>query len=285
MKVFLADTNFHEKNKKGFVRMVQHLGWTFVSSIEEADLVYSPNKPMDASKYPSKRFLFGPHFGVYPQVIPQIRSINNIYNNAIYIQPSLWVASLFQLRLHTIPVQQLAFPVDTEAFTNTNRRVLENSVLNYTKVMLYCKKRDPALFAVAKQFLEKKGYDVVEFNYGSYKEDFFKKALETVSCALWIGCHESQGFAFQETLASDVPICVWNVVSLQDEWGGGRPNIPATTCGYWSPMCGEVFYHANELEGCWNTFQSKLHMYQPREFVLKELSVEACAARLDKMLH
>ena len=181
-------------------------------------------------------------------------------------------------------MQQLAFPVDTYSFTDVNRLVLENSVLNYSKVMLYCKRRDPTLFAYAKQFLEKKGYDIVEIVYGSYKEDFFKRALQTVSCALWIGCHESQGFAFQETLASDVPICVWNVKSLKDEWGGGTPDIPATTCGYWSPQCGEVFYEKEELEGCWNLFQSKLYMYKPREFVLKELSVEACSARLDKML-
>lgn len=277
MKVFLADDRFHGKNKEGFLHMVNHLGWTY-SSFDEADVVYSPNKPIDPSKYPSKTFLFGPHFGVYPQVLSQIKTIQTIHNNAFYIQPSLWVTSLFQLRLHTIPVKQLAFPVDIDRFTNTNRTPQENTV------MLYCKRRDPSLFAYGKEFLQKQRFEVVEIVYGNYKEEDFIKTLQTVSCALWIGCHESQGFALGETLASDVPVCVWNVKSLQEEWGGGRPDIPATTCAYWSPMCGEVFYEKEELEECWRTFQSKLHLYRPREFVLKELSVEACAERLNKMI-
>ena len=282
MKVYIADPHFHEKNKQGLYRMIQHLGWTVTNLLLEADVVYSPNAPLNVEQYPSKRFLFGPHFGVYPQVLPQIQRINGMYNNAIYLQPSLWVTNLFQMRLHTIPVKQLAFPIDMDKFKPKAPK--EPTVLLYSKVMLYCKRRDPALFEYAKQFLEKKGYDVVEIKYGSYKEADFLKALQTVSCALWIGCHESQGFAFGETLASGVPICVWNVTSLQDEWGGGRPDIPATTCAYWSPLCGEVFYTKEELEPTWQTFQTKLSQYRPREFVQKELSVEACAERLQKIL-
>ena len=283
MKFYITDPHFHEKNKEGIYRMVKYLGWTLVNSFDDADVVYCPNSPLDPAKYPSKRFLFGPHFGVYPQVLPTIQSINAMCNNAVYIQPSSWVVNLFQMRLHTIPVKQLAFPVDTDKFCG-RVKTSEPPVLLYTKVILYCKKRDPTLFQEARNFLEKKGYDVIEFQYGCYKEADFIKALQTASCALWIGCHESQGFALGETLASDIPVCVWNVLSLKDEWGGNRPDIPATTCAYWSPLCGEVFYKKEELESTWNRFQSKLNVYRPREFVLKELSVEACAERLRKIL-
>ena len=41
-------------------------------------------------------------------------------------------------------------------------------------------------------------------------------ALKQARFCIWIGRHESQGFAFQECLASNVPILVWDVQSMKD---------------------------------------------------------------------
>ena len=46
-----------------------------------------------------------------------------------------------------------------------------------------------------------------------YQESDFADAISKAPYAIWIGRHESQGFAFQETLSSDTPIFVIDVNS------------------------------------------------------------------------
>ena len=84
-----------------------------------------------------KKFIFGPHFSVFPD--NRLFIINNQYNNAIYIQPSDWAAKTWiNMKANTIlPIKPFAFPVDTERF--------KPSIHNYIKhqVFIYFKARDP----------------------------------------------------------------------------------------------------------------------------------------------
>ena len=49
------------------------------------DIIYSPAIPINSSQYPNTRFLFGPHFSVYPD--NKLMTINNKFNNSIYLLP------------------------------------------------------------------------------------------------------------------------------------------------------------------------------------------------------
>lgn len=100
--------------------------------------------------------------------------------------------------------------------------------------------------------------------------------LKTVKFAVWIGSHESQGFAFQETLASNVPILLWDVTSMKDEFGSYQQyttkNLYATTATHWSSECGERILRAYELESALSTIQRRLDKYTPREFILSRVA-------------
>ena len=88
MKILIIG-RFHHKNEHFFRRLRGKFGgWNFkngsVNDIRNYDVVYMPNNPINTSKYPNKKFIFGPHFSVFPN--QKLRRINNVYKNCVYIQ-------------------------------------------------------------------------------------------------------------------------------------------------------------------------------------------------------
>ena len=70
MKVLIVGT-FHHKNKEGLERLLKYLNYDYkfvnnLNDINNYDIIFSPCHPIDASKYPDKKFIFGPHFSVFP---------------------------------------------------------------------------------------------------------------------------------------------------------------------------------------------------------------------------
>jgi hypothetical protein len=121
-------------------------------------------------------------------------------------------------------------------------------------------------------------YTVVE--YGSYSDANFKNALMDTKFVVWVGRHESQGFAFQETLAMNVPILVWDVRTMCEEIGSnGNPaysdgTLDATVASYWSDECGIKFYDASEFSGKFDEMMGRYTEFEPRKFVERELSLD-----------
>jgi len=108
--------------------------------------------------------------------------------------------------------------------------------------------------------------------------------LQNSKFGIWLGRHESQGFALEEALSCNVPLLVWNVTSMNQEYGLNYPDIKATTIPYWDERCGEYFYDFEELDNTFNLFISKLDTYKPREYVLENLSVEVCQEKFIDLL-
>ena len=292
MKLLIVD-NFHHKNMKGLEMVCRHLKWDYTyksgnmdeieKEIPNYDIIYFPVRPYDPSRYSTKQFIFGPHFSVFPD--NRLFIINNQYNNAIYIQPSEWAAKTWiNMKANTIlPIKPFAFPVDTELFKPSIHKSIKH------KVFIYFKARDPnELKFVEKMLLKLNSNDIVEYKVFDYRkrynEDDYLSWLKECKYGIWIGCHESQGFALEEALSCDVPLLVWNVNSMNQEHGSRYADIPATSISYWDDRCGEFFYKDIEFVEKYNEFISKLSTYKPRKFVLENLSADVCGKRLDKLV-
>ena len=97
-----------------------------------------------------------------------------------------------------------------------------------------------------------------------------------------MGRHESQGFAIEEAMSCNVPLLVWDSVYMSQEQGYNYPNIPCTSIPYWDSRCGETFYKKEDLEKTFDIFITKL--YQPREYIMEQLSLEKCSKNLVSLL-
>ena len=161
MKPLLITENLHHKNSHGLKMMLtqNNIPYKFgsINDINDYEYIYSPNNPINIDKYPNKKFLFGPHFSVFPD--HKLQQLNNQHKNAYYIQPSQWAADVWinkGAEKH-LPIKPFAFPVDTEQFQPNN--------CERTEVFLYHKRRHPKELEQVKYFLKSKQIDYHFFDY------------------------------------------------------------------------------------------------------------------------
>ena len=282
MKFLILDLSFHIKNKNGLIAVMNYLQWTYhfgnINDINNYDVIYSPNYPVDPSNYPTKKFIFGPHFSVFPN--HKMNLINNKYTNAIYIQPSKWAADVWiNMGVKHIPIKYMPFPVNTNLFSPSN----EN---NKNSVFIYFKSRKIDELNFLKQFLNHKNIEYKIFDYRiKYQESDYIDYLKKSKYGIWLGRHESQGFALQEALSTNIPLLVWDVKSMNQEEGYNYPEIFGTVIPYWDNQCGEFFYTKEEFECKYIEFMNKLNTYEPRQFILENLSVEKCSEKLVNLIN
>jgi hypothetical protein len=91
--------------------------------------------------------------------------------------------------------------------------------------------------------------------------------------------HETQGMAYQEALASNVPILAWdNGFWLDPLWRRvAERRIPASSVPFFSPDCGERFADITEFEPALDRFLERLPVLQPRKYVINNLSFSQSA--------
>ena len=122
-----------------------------------------------------------------------------------------------------------------------------------------------------------------------YDEKDFLTQLKNSKYGIWLGRHESQGFALEETLSCDVPLLVWNVKLREQEWSKRYvyKNVKSsvTTIPYWDKTCGEYFYNSNELEETFDIFIKNIDTYEPRKFILNNLSQERCSEKWNTFIN
>ena len=284
MKILFINSGIHHKNlhfilncKKIQVHTIHNVNEINNYNLDDYDAVYSPCDPIDVSKYPNTKFIFGPQFSVFPDnKLACIKSKNSVYNLL-----SDWVINCWSkyTLCENLKLIKLPFGVDTERFKNTKTFHEKN------KVLLYFKHRSPTELYNIEKFLKEKSIDYTIFSYDQkYNENDYISYLQETKFGIWLDAHESQGFALQEALSINVPLLVWNVTSMNQEFGQNYNNIPSTTIPYWDERCGEYFYNLEDLEKTYNLFLSKLESYKPREFILENLSFEVCEDKLIKTI-
>jgi len=289
MKVLFLNHSIHPKNLIS-IQNYKNINFTTVSDISDVreeelkytDAIYSPGTYIDVKKYKDCKFIFGPHLSVLPNNVEATEMIKGV--NSIYIQPSQWVVDAWKtyrvadnLVCNNLNIETLPFGVDTEKFKNSN----DIARTNKTDVFLYIKSRHNYDTTVITRFLQKRNINFKIFSYRQkYSEDDYIEYLKHSKYGIWLGIHESQGFALEEALSCDVPLFVWSVVSMNQEADYTYPNIPATTIPYWDQRCGEYFHSETELEEKFDLFLSRLDTYKPREYVVENLSFEVCEKKM-----
>jgi hypothetical protein len=164
--------------------------------------------------------------------------------------------------------------VETEKFKDI-KPILEREL-----VFVYYKLRIPEELYFVESFLKSKNINYRIFSYTHrYDENEYLNYLKNSKYGIWLGRHESQGFALEESLSCNVPLLVWDVLSMNQEYGQHYSDIPATVIPYWDERCGEFFYDAEDLEKTFGIFMSKINDYKPREYILENLSLEVCENR------
>jgi len=239
-------------------------------NLAEFDCVYSPSSPVDVSKYPGVRFVFGPHFSVFPdQRLSMIRSPRTSYMVLSRWNQEVWKSAAICDGLDLVAIP---FGVDTTRFCEAV------PIQQRNQFFIYFKSRHPEELRIIEQIFRSNGmHNYKVFHYEQkYSEVEYLDALQKSKYGIWIGRHESQGFALEEALSCNVPLLVWDVQSMNQEYGQRYADIPATTIPYWDSRCGEVCYDIHDFVTKMNLFIANIESYQPRKYVLENLSIDHC---------
>jgi hypothetical protein len=276
----------HIKNLNGFKKICQYLNMNYkigeISDIESSHIIFSPSYPIDIRSFKDwekKIWIFGPHFSVFPN--EKLININFKNNNLFYIMPSKWCVDLWNNFNININILSIPFPVDMDRFNG----ILER---NTDEIVIYYKNRNPNDLVYITNYLNNKGLNnLIIFDYKKgYKEEYFMEVISRAKFGIVIVASESQGFAIEEMMSSNLPLLVWNVSSMKEEYNSNYPDYKATSIPYWDNRCGEYFYNIDELENKFKLFINKLrnNNYNPREYVKENLSIEICSKQYKELI-
>ena len=289
---FLRVGTAHSKNIRGFELLAQESEATIdvidslVNNFELGyyDLVWIPQGFYHSLQFPNaKRILYGPHNFVFPNE-PWIYKIEPSFDRSVYTCLSQHVEKIWlQFSKILMPIKPLPFPVDVELFKP------DNSEKTYD-CFVYFKSRSKEDLQYIENILSCLNYTFKIFKYGHYKEEEYIDILKKSKFGIWLGAHESQGFALQEALSMNVPLIVCNVRSLNDEINAegnnsyleykDTYNLSATSCPYFDERCGTILYELNNISTTIEYMKNSYMEFQPRNYILENLSPKVCYERL-----
>jgi glycosyltransferase involved in cell wall biosynthesis len=297
--IFYNSNNYaHKNNRESIERMCKscNIDYEYTSNQNVVktsaydflicnDTYISPNDVPENVK-----IIYGPQFFVFPEGIFRSKYRPELKNKCVYNCLSEWVKTLYLEHVNgsdnfMIDIAPLPFGVNTEKFKP------EPDTYKDIDCLIYYKSRKRKILDKVVNILEKlnKTYKVI--SYGSYTENEYINLLHKSKFMILVDRHESQGFAIQEAMSTNIPMIVLNAESMFDETDSndnsiyekykGKYNCYSTTVPYWSEKCGILTNSENFSEKDVIELTENLEKYSKgREYIEEVLSDKVCMERI-----
>jgi glycosyltransferase involved in cell wall biosynthesis len=277
--------DWHHKNKNGLqlVKEISIRPWNG----ERDGIIFTNELRMDIVNHYDK-VIMGPGIDL-KQGIDYFKSYQG-EKKIIFNALSSWNKNLFdRYASHPkITYITLPFPVEVEKFQPAEKRkqffiYFKNVHSSRLRVILDMIKRLPEQF---------QDYEYNIFRYGSYQENEYLEYIQSSQFGIWIGSHESQGFALEEALSCNCPLFVYNITSMKDEclhdttypWGHIVEDLPATAASYFDETCGTIYHEGESIDDAMLFFMKSLNQFTPREFILRYLTTSSFIENLNQIM-
>jgi glycosyltransferase involved in cell wall biosynthesis len=166
----------------------------------------------------------------------------------------------------------------------------EFDVLLYDKIRWDYARFEPSLLDPIRAELARRGLRHAHLRYGHYREEQFVDLLPRCRAMIFLCEHETQGLAYQQALASGVPILAWDRGGFwQDpEFYPHRVQFgPVSSVPYWDARCGLTFSDAAAFPAALGEFWPRVEAgeFAPREFIVGQLTLEQAARHYCRHWH
>lgn len=258
----------HHKNRIG-VDLMNGNGIDFSWNVEDPEndwIMFTDSfSPPVGGK---RKIIYGPHVSL--ERLSSFPIEENYYFNSL----SPWLVDLTKQLFGDKKFVSLPFPVDVGKFCPQEK---------IGKPVIYFKRRERGILDGFKSSFSEIDFDFFDYTQ-KYEEEKFLYCISRAPYCIWIGTHESQGFALQETLSCNTPVFVIEAKDLRDEQGGPWDSLfpgkelPCTSASYFDERCGMIS-SPDTYSSDFLNFLNNLNLYSPREFILETLSPQACIKR------
>ncbi len=206
----------------------------------------------------------------------QFESYKDMFRKYLYLVTSEWMQTLFKGYLQE-RCRLWHAGIDIQRWPDVSLEQKKYDFLIYDKIRWEREVYEPRLLSPILELLRKNGSSYTMLRYRYHDHQLFRKSLKQSRSMLFLCEHETQGLAYQEALASNVPILAWDNGYWLDpqrlQYTGEK--IPASAVPYFSELCGEKFRDIEEFPDKLAIFLKRLPGYRPREYVQKEFDLIA----------
>lgn len=210
------------------------------------------------------------------------------YPLACYLQHSEWTAAVYR-RYYGDRCPIWPVGIDTVDWSPAGKqRYKPVDFLIYDKIHWDRPGYERDLLDPIRVMLNGLGKTHITLRYGDYGPGEYRSALSRSKAAIFLSAHESQGIACQEAMAAGVPILAWDPGRCQDpdRFRWNDPDIPTTSVPYFDERCGRRFSDFHGFEVNLPAFMEAMSAgtYNPRDYILENLTVEKCSSRFVDIL-
>ena len=219
--------------------------------------------------------ILGPGMLDHPAARPTLMSDPRFRH---YVVTCDWMRAIFEPSYGSTVVNWHA-GIDTRKWRDTRDEPKRFDCLIYDKIRWDRDVLVPAFLEPIEHELEQRGLRFTSIRYGSYDRSTYRRLLAQSKWMLFLCEHETQGMAYQEAMASNLPVLAWNPGFWVDPH---RPRytseqVPTSSVPYFSAECGATFAGIDGFRTTVGPFLDDLDRFEPRRFVDRELSLGASA--------
>jgi len=189
-----------------------------------------------------------------------------------------WMHNMFEPYYHD---KTVAWPVgiDTDKWSADIKAQPKVDFLIYDKVRWEHDKYQAELIDPVCRILDSHSLSYQFIKYGSYEPGELMEKLRHAKNVIFLCEHETQGLAYQQILATNTPILAWDRGGYwQDPYYYPKIKYASvSSVPYWDDRCGIKFSGIEEFENKLKTFLSKTGNFNPRSYILENLTLEKCA--------
>ena len=193
------------------------------------------------------------------------------------IQPSDWFRDYYRPFCGDKVVTWFA-GIDTDTWADASDEPKSIDVLIYDKIRWHRETRVTEIIDRLTAHLKSRGLTYRILRYGAHHQGQFAEALKAARSMSFVCEHETQGLAYQEALAANVPVFAWDEGEFVDPYlaGDAQPGLNVSSVPYFDDRCGRRF-KVEQLESSFDRFWEDLECFRPRDYVIDTLSMQRSA--------
>ncbi len=224
--------------------------------------------------------LFGAGGYSHPLENPNLLKTNNI--KGIIVKGN-WMVEMYRPFCGDV-VYEWAAPIDVEKWSSPPTLKKDIDLIIYDKVRWDYEHYSKHLIQPIIKFIESRKLTVKTLRYGYYVESQLLDLAQRAKAMIFLCEHETQGLAYQNVLAANVPIFAWDRGGF---WQDPKyfPNLvkfePVSSVPYWDNRCGEKFQDLGQFQTGFDLFFNRVlnNHFSPREFIRQNLTWSDCTNR------
>lgn len=220
-----------------------------------------------------KRLLAGPNMVELPSDYGSIAASPEV---DFYVVNCDWTKKMYEDDCPTLVGRTVIWPAGVDAdYWRPDQGLRRETILIYEKQ----RKGPVGPVALYKDWMEERGYVVEVIRCGEYSLAEFRAQLQSAQAMVGFVIDESQGIAWAEAWAMDVPTLIWRNTQNSIR---GRP-IETSTAPYIAQENGLFFDDLEDFKKIFAQWETMKSSFRPRQWVLENMSDEVCARWLCRL--